>query len=110
VAGNPSHCHAIYRSTACQHLRHVYNYNPVFLDVEKAHPSSLKYIIDMTIAYPNGEPLDLGVIVTGLRKPCNTHFHYKIYPIGTVSRLFLSYILILIQLYKFFFNAGTNRA
>ncbi|CAL8084654.1 unnamed protein product [Orchesella dallaii] len=44
----------------------------------------LKYVIDMTIAYPNGEPLDLGTIVLGYRKPCKIHMHYNIYRIEDV--------------------------
>lgn len=59
--------------------------NSVLLDVEIVQPSTLKYIIDITVAYPGGKPLDLGAIITGLRKACPTHFHYKVYPIESVS-------------------------
>ena len=31
----------------------------------------------MTIAYPEGKPLDLQSIVLGWRPPCNTHVHYR---------------------------------
>ena len=34
-------------------------------------------VVDMTIAYPEGKPLDLQSIVFGWRKPCNTHVHYR---------------------------------
>jgi len=34
-------------------------------------------LIDVTIAYPKGNPLDLVSIVTGWRPPCTTHVHYR---------------------------------
>lgn len=38
---------------------------------------SLKWIIDMTIAYPKGIPLDLFCIVFGNREPCQTVIHFR---------------------------------
>lgn len=40
----------------------------------------------MTIAYANGEPLDLGNIITGYERPSNIRMHYKIYPLSEVSQ------------------------
>lgn len=40
---------------------------------------SLKYVLDITIAYPDGKPLDLPNIVTGLRRSCQTHLLYRLY-------------------------------
>lgn len=48
----------------------------------------LKYIVDMTIAYPDGNPLDLVAIVTGCVPPRQVRFHYKIFPIHQVSASF----------------------
>merc|ERR1712071_682800 len=43
--------------------------------------SQLKWIIDLTIAYPNGKPLDIMTIFCGIAPSCNTVFHYRCYPI-----------------------------
>ena len=51
-----------------------------------APPSSqFTKLIDVTIAYPEGNPLDLIAIFTGYRRPCKTHVHYRIYDIKDVS-------------------------
>lgn len=39
----------------------------------------LDYILDITIAYPNGKPLDILNIVHGIRLPCPTYFLYRLY-------------------------------
>jgi len=46
-----------------------------------ASVSQLKWVIDLTIAYPNGKPLDILTIFCGSVPPCNTVFHYRCYPI-----------------------------
>lgn len=46
---------------------------------------SLKYVLDITIAYPDGKPLDLPNIVTGLRRSCQTHLLYRLYRCSEVS-------------------------
>lgn len=51
----------------------------------KATSNHLKYILDITIAYPNSDPLDLGDICTGLRKPCQTNLLYRLYRSSEVS-------------------------
>eukprot|EP00092_Neocalanus_flemingeri_P010647 GFUD01011469.1.p1 GENE.GFUD01011469.1~~GFUD01011469.1.p1 ORF type:complete len:353 (+),score=122.85 GFUD01011469.1:77-1135(+) len=37
----------------------------------------IEKIVDMTVAFPSGHPLDLQSIVTGWREPCVTHVHYR---------------------------------
>lgn len=39
----------------------------------------LPKIVDVTVAYPEGRPLDLQSIVTGWRPPCTTHVHYRVF-------------------------------
>jgi len=43
------------------------------------HPEhqQIEKIVDMTVAFPSGHPLDLLSIVTGWREPCVTHVHYR---------------------------------
>lgn len=48
----------------------------------------IRWILDITIAYPNGKPIDLPTIITGLRPPCETVLFYRIYPTSVV-RFFL---------------------
>lgn len=44
----------------------------------------LDYILDITIAYPRGKPLDLSSIVTGIRDSFDTHFLYRLFPTSQV--------------------------
>ncbi|KFB35012.1 AGAP002482-PA-like protein [Anopheles sinensis] len=46
----------------------------------------LEYILDITIAYPQGVPLDLPNIVHGMRDPCQTFLFYKLYHSSEVPR------------------------
>ncbi|KAF5282194.1 hypothetical protein FQR65_LT02891 [Abscondita terminalis] len=39
----------------------------------------LSWVLDITIAYPNGEPLDLPTIILGHRRPCQTIMFYRLY-------------------------------
>ncbi|KAK7862580.1 hypothetical protein R5R35_004192 [Gryllus longicercus] len=48
--------------------------------------SDLNWVLDITIAYPEGKPLDLGAIVTGYRPPCKTFLFYRLYPCKEVPR------------------------
>ncbi|EFA02132.1 acyl-CoA:lysophosphatidylglycerol acyltransferase 1 isoform X1 [Tribolium castaneum] len=41
--------------------------------------STLRWILDITIAYPKGEPIDLAAIVFGHRPPCKTFLFYRLY-------------------------------
>jgi hypothetical protein len=51
----------------------------------QANPDALTKIVDVTIAYPDGNPLDLLSIATGWRPPCTTHVHYRVFDIKDVS-------------------------
>ncbi|CAH1964533.1 unnamed protein product [Acanthoscelides obtectus] len=39
----------------------------------------LQYVLDITIGYPNGWPIDLSHIVFGNRQPCQTVIFYRVY-------------------------------
>jgi lysophosphatidylglycerol acyltransferase 1 len=47
---------------------------------------SLEYLVDVTVAYPEGKALDLQSIVTGWRQPCITHVHYRVFPVRNLPR------------------------
>ncbi|KAJ8933194.1 hypothetical protein NQ318_012077 [Aromia moschata] len=42
-------------------------------------PDKLEYVLDITIAYPDGWPVDLSHIVFGHREPCQTVIFYRRY-------------------------------
>lgn len=46
-----------------------------------SHSSTITKICDVTIAYPNGKPLDLIQIAAGHREPCVTHVHYRVFDV-----------------------------
>jgi hypothetical protein len=48
-------------------------------EAEISAKKTLKYVLDITVAYPDGKPLDLPNIVTGLRRSCQTHLLYRLY-------------------------------
>lgn len=70
-------------------LKYYWTYYNNFLISENESPpidgEFLDYILDITIAYPQGKPLDLPNIVTGLRDPFQTHFLYRLYHTSQVS-------------------------
>uniref|UniRef100_A0A7E4W1C5 Acyltransf_C domain-containing protein n=1 Tax=Panagrellus redivivus TaxID=6233 RepID=A0A7E4W1C5_PANRE len=39
----------------------------------------IKYVIDVTIAYMNGQPLSLGTLIFGSREKCDIAVNYKVY-------------------------------
>ncbi|XP_066150526.1 acyl-CoA:lysophosphatidylglycerol acyltransferase 1-like isoform X2 [Euwallacea fornicatus] len=45
-------------------------------ELQRAH---IKYVLDITIAYPKGVPIDLSHIVFGTRPPCETVLFYRVY-------------------------------
>ena len=47
--------------------------------------SKIGKIFDVTIAYPEGKPLDLFQIGFGSRPPCVTHVHYRVFDVKDVS-------------------------
>ena len=46
-------------------------------DSECGEEEKLERVVDMTIAYPGGQPLDLQTIVLGWRPPSDTYVHYR---------------------------------
>lgn len=51
---------------------------------EEVVVQKLEWILDITIAYPDGRPIDLKTIVFGHRPPCKTLMFYRLYPISQV--------------------------
>ena len=49
--------------------------------------SKISKIFDVTIAYPEGKPLDLFQIGFGSRPPCVTHVHYRAFDVKDVRFL-----------------------
>lgn len=45
----------------------------------------ISWVLDITIAYPQGKPLDLPTIITGSRPPCETVLFYRCFPSSVVS-------------------------
>ncbi|CAI9739071.1 acyl1-likeCoA:lysophosphatidylglycerol:lysophosphatidylglycerol [Octopus vulgaris] len=43
-----------------------------------------KYVVDVTIAYPKGRPLDIHGIGIGYWPPCHILMHYRIYPANKI--------------------------
>lgn len=64
----------------------------------------LTKIVDVTIAYPEGKPLDLMTLAAGFRPPCTTHVHYRIFDIkDVISHIALpdwniSYLKLILQI------------
>ncbi|XP_058805821.1 acyl-CoA:lysophosphatidylglycerol acyltransferase 1-like [Phymastichus coffea] len=48
--------------------------------------SEIRWVLDITIAYPQGKPIDLLTIITGTRPPCNTVLFYRIFPTSSVPK------------------------
>ncbi|XP_070527070.1 acyl-CoA:lysophosphatidylglycerol acyltransferase 1 isoform X2 [Cardiocondyla obscurior] len=46
----------------------------------------ISWVLDITIAYPQGKPLDLPTIITGSRPPCETVLFYRLFPSSVVPR------------------------
>lgn len=45
----------------------------------------ISWVLDITIAYPQGKPIDLPTIITGSRPPCETVLFYRLFPSSVVS-------------------------
>lgn len=58
-------------------------------DMTVAKPE-ISWVLDITIAYPQGKPLDLPTIITGSRPPCETVLFYRLFPSTVVSDLMYS--------------------
>ena len=61
----------------------VYISIPILV-VAAARKPSLKWIIDITIGYPEGKPIDMFAIAFGHRPPCTTKILYRLYPVNEV--------------------------
>ena len=48
----------------------------------------LSKLVDVTIAYPDGKPLNLFSIATGWDPPCVTHVHYRVFDVAEVSHVY----------------------
>jgi len=48
--------------------------------------SRITKVVDVTIAYPEGKPLDLQSIITGWRNPCTTYVHYRVFDTSEVPQ------------------------
>ena len=57
---------------------------------------AINKICDVTIAYPEGKPLDLFQIAAGYREPCATHVHYRLFDVKDVS-FFCIFLKIIFQ-------------
>jgi len=44
----------------------------------------LTWILDITVAYSEGKPLDLPTIIMGQRRACRTHMYYRLFPSSIV--------------------------
>ncbi|CAH0560815.1 unnamed protein product [Brassicogethes aeneus] len=53
--------------------------NNSFVGDDYLKTSKVEYILDITIAYPDGKPLGMDTIVFGYRRPCQTMFFYRVY-------------------------------
>ncbi|EEB13245.1 conserved hypothetical protein [Pediculus humanus corporis] len=47
--------------------------------IKSNNGARIRWILDITIAYPQGVPLDLPTIITGSRPPCQTLLFYRLY-------------------------------
>lgn len=55
------------------------NNNAVIEDRPVALKAKLAFVLDITVAYPKGVPLDLKDIIFGIRAPCKTVLFYRLY-------------------------------
>ncbi|KAF5888276.1 acyl-CoA:lysophosphatidylglycerol acyltransferase 1, partial [Clarias magur] len=47
-------------------------------------PRGLQWVVDVTVAYPEAQPMDIQTWIFGYRSPTVTHVHYRIYPVREV--------------------------
>ncbi|KAK9693262.1 Acyltransferase C-terminus [Popillia japonica] len=55
------------------------NNNSTHIKDNPKNSEKIRWVLDITIAYPNGQPLDLGTIIFGNRPPCKTTLFYRVY-------------------------------
>lgn len=56
----------------------------IFVNFSDVKKRPLKWVVDITIGYPEGDALGLTTVVGGWRKPCCTTLYYRKYPIDQV--------------------------
>lgn len=62
----------------------IYFFRYMYTGMAIAKPE-IRWVLDITIAYPQGKPLDLPTIITGSRPPCETVLFYRVFPSSVVS-------------------------
>jgi len=60
---------------------------PNVAESESEGVGHIEYLVDVTVAYPEGKPLDLQSILTGWREPCLTHVHYRVFNSNTLASM-----------------------
>lgn len=53
----------------------------------------ISWVLDITIAYPQGRPIDLFTIITGSRPPCETVLFYRLFP-SSVASIAINFIAV----------------
>ena len=56
-------------------------FNFFSLETAPEGPRPLKWLIDVTIGYPENKPLNMQTILAGTRKPCQVVLNYRKFPI-----------------------------
>lgn len=64
-------------------LTNLKSYKFTFAD---ENTDKLAWILDVTVAYSEGKPLDLPTIIMGQRKACRTHVYYRLFPSSIVCQ------------------------
>lgn len=67
---------------------HIHYLSKIIL-ISVPESDELRWVLDITIAYPEGKPLDLPTIVFGSRPSCQTFILYRLYP---SSQVFLKFV------------------
>jgi len=60
----------------------------------------IQKIVDVTVAFPEGRPLDLQTIVTGWRPPCVTHVHYRVFDSRDLPKSSEDLFMWMVKLYQ----------
>ncbi|KAL1122195.1 hypothetical protein AAG570_003600 [Ranatra chinensis] len=51
-----------------------------------SEPRGIEWVLDITVAYPGGEPLDMYSMISGTSSPTTTLLLYRIYPFSDIPR------------------------
>ena len=65
-------------------------------DSDQPECDKIERIVDMTVAYPGGRPLDLQSIVFGWREPCYTHVHYRSWNIKVTIKILAQQVIMIL--------------